>query len=132
MIVKMETVDKAARDPNMPQFQAILRDVQLSQCVTRQLQYFRVGCGGMTTEQLDPELGVLPVAPTPWRLVAKNRSRVLEAQRQGLLLVMIKVKTTDRSGILWTQAELSMVQPKSIEILPQLLPKTGLKKIATL
>src|SRR5581483_8054049 len=119
MIVKVETVDEAARNPNMPQLQAILRDVQLSQSIARQLQYFRVGSGGMTTEQLDPERGVLPVAPTPWRLVAKNRSRVLEAQRQGLLLlVMIKVKTTDRSGILWTQAEFSMVQPKSIEILP--------------
>src|SRR5579885_2673650 len=118
MVIEVETVDKSARDPDMPQFQAILSDVQPFQRIAGQLQYFRVGRSGMTTEQLDPELRMLPVASASGCLITKNRSRVLETQRQRLLLVMVEVKATDRGGVLWTQAELSMVQAKSIEILP--------------
>src|SRR5579884_1740900 len=86
----------------------------------------------MTTKQLHAQLRMLPIAPTPRSLITKDWARILEAQRQRLLLVMIKIETTNRSGILRAQTEIPVMQAEGIEILPQLLPKTGLEEITLL
>src|SRR5207253_2134503 len=103
---------------DMPQFQPILRDTQVTQNIAGQLQYFRVSQGSMATKQLNAELRMLAIATPPWRLITEYRPGILETQRQGMMLIMIEVETADRSGILWAQAEVSMMQCKTIEILP--------------
>src|SRR5579859_3151968 len=118
MVVQVQAINKTTGHTDMPQFQPILRDMQATQNITGQLQYFRVGHGGVTTKQLNAELRMLAIATTPRRLITEYRPGILETERQGMMLIMIEVETTDRSGILWTQAEISMMQCKAIEILP--------------
>src|SRR5438876_7099990 len=75
---------------------------------------------------------MLAIATALGRFVTKNRPRVLEAQWQRMLLVVVEIEAADRRGVFRAQAEIAMVQAKGIEVLPQLLAKAAQKEIALL
>ena len=50
----------------------------------------------------------------------------------AVMLVMVEIETTNGGGIFWAQAKIAMVQAKSIEILPEFLPKAGQEEVAIL
>ncbi len=97
MIVEVQAIDKAARDPDMPEFEAIARDMHFAEGVARELQDLGVGCQGIAAEEFDAQLCLLMAA----LVLAKDGSCIVQADRQGLLLIMIEVETTDGSGIFW-------------------------------
>src|SRR5262249_26162758 len=72
------------------------------------------------------------IAAAPGRFIAENRTRVLEAQWQRVPLVMVEIEAANRRSIFRAQAEIAMVQAKSIKVWPQLLAKTAQKEIALL
>ena len=49
-----------------------------------------------------------------------------------MLLVVIEVKAADGGRVFWTQAKVSVMQPKGVEVLPQFLPKAGEEEVAAL
>src|SRR5437899_2213541 len=103
--------------------------MQFTKYFTRQLQYFSISRRSVTAKQFYTELSMLAVAAASWCFVAEDRSGILEAQGQWLLLIMIEVEAADRSSVLRSQAQVAMMQTKGIQILPQLLTKTRREKV---
>src|SRR5436309_1411016 len=83
----------------------------------------------MTAKQFDTELRMLPITVASWSFVAEDGSGILKAQGQRLLLIMIEVEAADRSSILWSQAQIAVMQTKGVQILPQLLTKTRREQV---
>src|SRR5579885_693363 len=75
---------------------------------------------------------MLTITSAPRSLVAENWPRVLETQRQGLLLVVIAIETADRGSIFRSQAVIAVMQVKGVEILPRFLSEAGQKEITAL
>ena len=49
-----------------------------------------------------------------------------------MLLVVIEVEATDGGRVFWAQAEVTVMQPKGVEVLPQFLSEAGEEEVAAL
>ncbi len=73
---------------------------------------------------------MLAVAPASGRFIAKDRPGVLKAQRQGAMLVVVEIEAAYGGGVFRSQAQIPVVQAKSVEGLPEFLPETGQEQVA--
>jgi hypothetical protein len=132
LFVQVQALDKATGNSYMAQLQPIGGNVQFVERVAGQLQYLTISTDSLASQQFDAKLGMLTVAPASGRFVAKDWSGILKAQRQRAMLVVIQIETADGGGIFGSQAQISVMQAKGIEVLPEFLPETGRKEVAVL